>query len=138
MDEKLELLRRVPLFAGLGRREIQEIGRLVDEVEVPAGHELTREGRSAEEFFVIIDGSVRIERGGARVRTLTNGDFLGEIALLDGGPRTATATAQDATRLLVIAHREFHALLDRFPPIERAVLKALAERVRRTDPEVLD
>jgi CRP/FNR family transcriptional regulator, cyclic AMP receptor protein len=138
MDEKLQLLRRVPLFSGLGRHEIEKIGSLVDEVDVPAAHELTREGRSAQEFFVILEGVVRIERKGIHVATLRDGDFLGEIALVDGGPRSATATTQVPSRLLVIAHREFHALLDGFPSIQASVLKALAARVRRTDPTILD
>jgi CRP/FNR family transcriptional regulator, cyclic AMP receptor protein len=138
MDPKLQVLRRVPLFAGLGGREIQEVARLVDEVDLPAGAELTREGRSADQFFVILEGAVRIERGGIHVRTLGDGDFLGEIALVDGGPRTATATTDSPVRLLVIAHREFHSLLDRYPSIQMTVLKALAARVRRTDPSVID
>lgn len=135
MDQKLQLLRGVPLFAGLGNREIEEVGRLVDEVDLPAGRALTRQGQSADEFFVIIDGTVGIERDGQRIRTLRNGDFLGEIALVDGGPRTATATSETPLRVLVLAHREFHSLLERFPSIQTAVLKALAERVRRTEPE---
>lgn len=135
MDQKLQLLRRVPLFAGLGNREIEEVGRLVDEVDLPEGRELTREGRTANEFFVILDGRIRIDRGGATLRTLDAGDFLGEIALVDGGPRTATATAETPVRALVIGHREFHSLLDRFPSIQGSVLKALAERVRRTEPD---
>ena len=135
MDQKLQLLRQVPLFAGLGGREIQEIGRLVDEIDLPAGKELTREGRTAEEFFVILDGSVRIDRGGAQIRKLGTGDFLGEIALVDGGPRTATATAETPVRVLVIAHREFHSLMDRFPSIQASVLRALAERVRQMEPD---
>jgi CRP-like cAMP-binding protein len=135
MDQKLEMLRTVPLFAGLGARELEEVGRLTDEVDLPAGRELTHEGRSANEFFVIIDGSVRIDRGGETVRHLRDGDFLGEIALVDGGPRTATATTEGPGRYLVIGHREFHSLLERFPSMQTTVLKALAQRVRNLDPE---
>jgi len=136
MDQKLELLRRVPLFARLDTKGLQEVGRLADEIDVRPGTELCREGRSGGEFFVIIDGSVAIERQGARVNTLGPGDFLGEIALVDGGPRTATATAESPARLLVVGHREFHTLLEDFPSVRLAVLEALAERVRRLDPAV--
>jgi CRP-like cAMP-binding protein len=66
---------------------------------------------------------------------MTDGDFLGEIALIDGRPRMATATTETPTRLLVLAHREFDSLMQRFPQIQGAVLRALAERVRRTEPE---
>jgi CRP-like cAMP-binding protein len=134
-DEKLELLRHVPLLAGCDKRGLQEIGSLADEVDVPAGKTLMREGESGSEFFIIVDGTVGVDRGGQRIRTLGPGDFFGEIALVDGGPRTATATTETASRLLVLAHREFHSLLDRHPKIQAAVLNALAQRVRNLDPE---
>ena len=137
-DGKLELLRRVPLLQGLGRREIEEVGQLVEEVDVREGKVLTRQGESGEEFFVIVDGSVAIERDGTRIRTLGPGDFFGEIALVDGGPRTATATAETASKVLVLAHREFHSLLGRHPKIQTVVLQSLAQRVRNVDPEHCD
>jgi CRP-like cAMP-binding protein len=137
MNEKVELLRRVPLFAGLGERDLEEVQRLTDEVDVPAGRELTTEGRSGEEFFLIVSGRVGVVRDGVRVRTMSDGDFLGEIALLDGRARSATVTTEAPTRLLVLAHREFNSLLERFPAIQSAVLRALAERVRQTEPEAV-
>jgi CRP-like cAMP-binding protein len=135
MDEKLELLRRVPLFSAASLRDLEEIRKLADEVDVPAGHALTREGRSGDEFFLIVSGRVAIERDGVRVATLNDGDFLGEIALVDGGRRSATATTETPSRVLVLAHREFNSLMQRFPSIQACVLRALAERVRRTEPE---
>ena len=134
-DQKLELLKRVPLLSGLGKRDIEEVGRLADEVDLPAGHVLMREGATGNEFFVIIEGSVRIERGGATLASLGAGDFLGEIALVDDGPRTATATTESPARLLVVGHREFHSLMAQFPTIQTSVLQALAQRVRLLDPE---
>lgn len=133
MDDKTRMLARVPLFARLGRSGLAEVAALADEVDVTAGTVLTTEGRTGGEFFVIVDGAVSVARGGTIVRTLGAGDFLGEIALIDGGPRTATATATVPTRLLVVAHREFHSLMDRFPEVRMAVLQALAERVRALD-----
>lgn len=135
MDPKLELLKRVPLLAGLGSRELEEVGRLVDEIDLPAGRELTQEGKSGGEFFMIVDGSVRVERGGRLLREMGAGEFLGEIALIDNGPRTATATTATPVRLFVIAHRQFHSLLDRFPGIQAQVLNALATRVRHLEPD---
>jgi CRP/FNR family cyclic AMP-dependent transcriptional regulator len=134
MDDKLEALRRVPLFAGLKRGELEEVARLADEIEVPTGRALTTQGEFAHEFFVILDGSASVVRDGVRVNTLGKGDFLGEIALVDGRPRMATVTAEQPTRLVVLGHREFNSLLARFPDIQRAVLLALADRVRRTEP----
>jgi CRP-like cAMP-binding protein len=137
-DQKLELLKHVPLLAGLGKREIQEVGQLAEEIDVGAGKALIREGESGEEFFVLVNGTVRVDRAGTRIRTLGPGDFFGEIALVDGGPRTATATTESAAKLLVVAHREFHSLMDRHSSIRDAVLQALAARVRNLDPESCD
>jgi CRP-like cAMP-binding protein len=135
MDPKLELLRRVPLFSDLGKRELEEVGGLADEVDVEAGKVLCVQGDRAEEFFVIVDGQVRIERDGRLVATLGAGDILGEIALVDGGPRSATATTETPSRLLVVGHGEFNSLLDRFPAIQLTVLRTLAKRVRQLDPD---
>ena len=134
-DEKLELLKRTPLLAGLGRRELEEVGRLADEIDVAAGKILMREGDIGREFFVLIDGSVSIDRGGRHVRTMAAGDFFGEIALIDEGPRTATVKADTPSKLLVLGHREFHSLMDQFPKIRMSVLEALARRVRRLEPD---
>jgi CRP-like cAMP-binding protein len=133
-DEKLEQLRRVPLFAGLGKRDLEELGSLADEVDVADGRVLTRQGETGHEFFVVLDGGVNVDVDGRPVASLGKGDFLGEIALIDGKPRTATATAVGPTRLLVIGHREFHRLMDDFPTVKTCVLQALAERVRRIEP----
>ncbi|HEY7737118.1 MAG TPA: cyclic nucleotide-binding domain-containing protein [Candidatus Limnocylindrales bacterium] len=137
MDEKQRVLSRVPLFARCGGRSLEAIGRLADEVDVKDGTELTREGSSGGEFFVIVDGKVRLERGGKEIAVLGPGDFLGEISLIDGGPRTATATADGPARLLVVAHREFHTLMADYPDIRLEILEALAQRVRSLEPEAL-
>ena len=134
-DQKLELLKRTPLLSDLGRRELEEVERLVDEVDVPAGKVLMREGDSGREFFVLVTGTVVIDRGGTRVRTLESGDFFGEIALLAEGPRTATATTEGPATLLVLGHREFHSLMDKYPAIRTCVLDALAKRIRNLEPE---
>ena len=132
-DEKLEQLRRVPLFAALGRRELEELGSLADEIDVTDGRVLTRPGETGHEFFVVLDGTVEVDVGGRVVSQLGKGDFLGEIALIDGKPRTATTRAIGPTRLLVVGHREFHQLMDDFPTVKTCVLEALAERVRRNE-----
>jgi CRP-like cAMP-binding protein len=134
-DQKLELIRRVPLFEHCGGRELEKIGQLADEVDVPAGKVLMREGATAQEFFAVIDGSMRVEQNGREIARLGPGDFFGEIALVDGGPRTATVIAEEPSRLLVVGHREFHALLEQNPGIQLQVLQALAKRVRTLAPE---
>jgi CRP-like cAMP-binding protein len=124
-DEKIEQLRRVPLFEGLAKHELEELATLADEIDVADGRVLTREGERGHEFFIVL--------GGAVVATLGKGDFLGEIALVDGKPRSATTRAVGPTRLLVVGHREFHRLMDDFPSVKTCVLQALAERVRRNE-----
>lgn len=135
MDDKLELLQRVPLFAGLDRKGLEEIGRIAEEVEARAGTDLTHEGRHEGYFFVIVSGSVRIDRGGQTINTMGPGEFLGEIALLDGGPRTATATTDEPSRLLTITNEDFHQLLDASPGVRTAVLEAAGARLRAMDAE---
>lgn len=132
-DEKTDLLRRIPLFAGLGRKELAELATLADEIEVPDGRALTTEGASGHEFFIVLDGHVSVEIGGQQVNELGPGDFLGEIALVDGRPRSASTRVVGDTRLLVIGHREFHQLMADFPSVQSAVLQALAERVRQNE-----
>jgi CRP/FNR family cyclic AMP-dependent transcriptional regulator len=135
MDQKLELLQRVPLFAGVGQDELEEIARIAEEMDAPAGTALTHEGRHEGYFFVIVSGTVRIERGGQTINTIRDGDFLGEIALLDGGPRTATATTVSPCQLLVMTHQRFEQLLDTSPSIRAAVLEEVGRRLRRLDAE---
>jgi CRP/FNR family transcriptional regulator, cyclic AMP receptor protein len=135
MDEKLDLLERVPLFAGMSRDGLVELGRIADEVDVPAGSVLTHEGRHEGYFFVVVTGTVGIERGGRSINTLGPGDFLGEIALLDGGPRTATATAKTACRLLSMRHEAFDELLDVSPTVRTAIFEAVGRRLRAMDDE---
>jgi len=134
-DRRLELLRSVPLFSACSKTNLARIARLVDEIDLPAGHVLTQQGRTGNEFFIIVDGTVRVDRDGRRIDTVGPGDFLGEIALIDHRPRTATATCETPCRVLVLAHREFHTLLADTPSIASAVLKALAERLRGLEPD---
>jgi CRP/FNR family cyclic AMP-dependent transcriptional regulator len=132
-DEKLDLLSRVPLFARMGKRELERLGQLTDEVEIGLDRVLTEQGEIGHEFFIVLDGRLMVLDGNRPIAKLGPGDFFGEIALLDGRPRTATVRAEGITRLLVVGHREFHALMDEFPSVRTAVLEAVAERLRRVE-----
>jgi len=136
-DEKLELLKRTPLLAGLGRKDLEEVGRLADEVDLKADHVLMREGDVGREFFVIVEGQVRIDKGGRSIRTMGPGEFVGDIALVTERPRTATATTETPCRLLVLGHREFHQLMDQYPSIRLSVLESMAVRLRDLEPDVV-
>ena len=132
-DEKLEHLRRVPLFAKLDGRQLERIGQLADEVEVGLDKVLAEQGNVGHEFFVVLDGHVSVHEDGRQIAQLHRGDFFGEIALLDGHVRTATVRAEGLTRLLVIGHREFVALMDEFPAIADVVRAELAARRGRSE-----
>ena len=130
IDQKQVLLERVPLFSGVSGPGLEELGGIADEIDVRAGTILTREGYREGFFFVIVSGTVRIERGCRTLNTLGPGDFLGEIALLDGGPRTATATAETPCRVLSMTYQMFHELLDASPSIRAAIMEAVGARLR--------
>lgn len=128
-DKKLELISRVPLFAGLSKRELAQVGSIADELALPQGKVLIREGERGREFFVLLEGEAEVTRNGRRRRTLKAGDFFGEVALVAGVPRTATVTAKTPVRVLVITDTSFRGLLRRTPAIALKVLKAVGERL---------
>lgn len=133
MKQKQDLLERVPLFSGVSEAGLEELGGIADEIDVGPGTALTHEGYREGFFFVIVSGTVRIERGGRTINRLGPGDFLGEIALLDGGPRTATATTESPCRLLSMTYQMFHELLDASPSIRTAILVTVGQRLRAVD-----
>ena len=137
-DEKLDLLHRIPLFGGLDQRHLERLGMLTEEVDVPAGKVLMRQGELGEDLMLIYSGLVTVERDGKQINKLGPGQFFGEIALIQGGPRTATVTVETPCRLLVVNHRDFHALMDEFPEVETRVLLALAQRIRTLEPNALN
>jgi CRP/FNR family transcriptional regulator, cyclic AMP receptor protein len=128
-DKKVDSLKRAPLFSGLSRKELGQLARLTDDVEVPAGRVLCKEGDRGREFFVLVDGKVDVARDGTRVATLGAGDFVGEISLIEPTPRTATVTATTPLRMFVLTPKDFQQMLEENPTIERKVLRALARRV---------
>ena len=128
-DTKVEALRRAPLFEGLSRKELEQLAKLADDLEVDAGRVLTREGESGREFFVLLEGEVDVSRGGRTIATRGAGDFIGEIAILEDIPRTATVTATTPLRFFVLTRQAFWRMIDRMPEVERKVLRALARRV---------
>jgi CRP/FNR family transcriptional regulator, cyclic AMP receptor protein len=135
MEERLELLERVPLFSEVPREVLTRIAELAEEADVPAGSMLTHEGRYEGYFFVVESGSVRVERGGRVVNTLGPGDFLGSIALVDAGPRTASAVAETPSRVLSITNEQFRALVDESPALRAAVERAAEHNLQGIDDE---
>lgn len=129
-NAKLELLKQVPLFAGLSKRELELVASIADEVDVDAGVDLTKEGARGAEFMVIAEGSADVRRRGCAVNRLETGDFLGEIALISGEPRTATVTTTAPSRLLVVTSKDFKRLLRETPTLQGKILEAICVRLR--------
>ena len=128
-NRKIELLAGVPLFAACSKRELGEIALAADELDVPAGRTLIREGERGREFLVIESGTVKVLRNTRVVRRLGAGDWVGEIALLCDVPRTATVETVTAVRLLVLTDRAFSKLTRDTPSISAKVMNSLAARL---------
>jgi CRP/FNR family transcriptional regulator, cyclic AMP receptor protein len=130
-NEKVELLKRIPLFARCTKAELIEVAITADEREAPEGARLTEEGRRGREFFVLVNGAVVVRRGGRKLADLGPGDWFGEIAILTYKPRTTTVTATTPVRLLVISDRAFRRLVETTPRIAVTVLASVAERLEQ-------
>jgi CRP/FNR family transcriptional regulator, cyclic AMP receptor protein len=128
-DAKVELIGQAPLFADCSRRELRQIAGISDELDVPADTTLTKEGASGREFILIVEGAAEVHRRGRKVNTLGAGDFLGEIALITGTPRTATVTTTEPTHVLVLTSQAFRSLMRQVPSIQIKVLETLARRI---------
>ncbi len=132
-DAKAELIKGVPLFSQLGRKELAEVASIADEIDLAEGKELTVEGTPGREFFVIIEGDATVRQGDKEVNRLGAGDFFGEIALVEDRPRTASVVAESPIRALVITDRSFRTLLEHSPDIESKVMTARAARLAPDD-----
>ena len=129
----LDHLRNVPLFAGCTRKELERIARSGDEVKMTAGTLLVDQGQTGVEAFVVLDGAVTVKRNNRKMTTLGPGAIVGELSLLDHGPRTATAICDTDCSLFVISQRHFLAVLDDVPTIAHKLLAVLAGRIRELD-----
>jgi CRP-like cAMP-binding protein len=133
-NSKIELLKRVPLFARCSRHELDVISKVADEMDFKEGKQLAREGAPGREFFVIVEGTADVTRGRKKLRTLSDGDFFGEISLITKLPRTASVTTVSPLRALVVTDRSFRRMLEQSPSIQSKVLEALGERLDATVP----
>ena len=127
--EKVELLRRIPLFAECSKAELTEVAISSDEREVPEGDRLTEEARPGREFFILVEGSVDVRRGGKKLGDLGAGDWFGEMAILRYKPRAATVTATSTVRALVLSDRDFRQVVETTPRIALKVLQRVAQRL---------
>jgi CRP/FNR family transcriptional regulator, cyclic AMP receptor protein len=135
-DAKIELLRRIPLFSECSKADLREIARATDEVHVPAGTVMMREGRRGDEAFVVVSGRLEVSRrDSGKVAEIGPGEVVGEMALLSVKPRNATVTAMTPVHALRAEAADFLGLLDRLPLLWLKIARALADRVE--DDELL-
>jgi CRP/FNR family transcriptional regulator, cyclic AMP receptor protein len=128
-NAKIELLKHVPLFSGCTKSELREIALSSDEIDLPSGRVLTREGQRGREFFVLVSGTARVTRDGKTLAELKDGDWFGEIALLTHTPRTATVTATSPVQVLVLTDRAFKRVVESMPRIALKVLASVGQRL---------
>lgn len=135
-DKQLDQLAEVPLFSACSRKDLQKIAKASNEIEVEAGRVLTDQGDAGREAFVIIEGEATVKRGAGKIATLGPGDAIGELSLLDHGPRTATVEASTPMTLLVLSAREFSGVVDEVPGLAHKLMASLASRIRELDGKV--
>jgi CRP-like cAMP-binding protein len=129
-DPRVDRLRAVPLFSGCNDKHLEFIATRVEDIDVPSGKVLTEQGKSGGEFFIVVAGEAEVKRDGAVVDSIKPGDFFGEIALLDNGPRTATVTSTTPMRLLVLSPRQFQDVLHHEAEIAVTLLHTVTRRLR--------
>jgi CRP/FNR family transcriptional regulator, cyclic AMP receptor protein len=132
-NAKLELLGNVPLFSTCSQRDLRRIASMADEIHVPKGKVLTRQGEPGWECFIIAEGRAKATMRGRGTASLGPGSFFGEMSLLDQGPRSATVAAETDMHLLVLSSRSFSALIDDVPLVARRIMTGLAERLREAE-----
>lgn len=132
-DAKLELLKGVPMFEGLSKKELIAVGKAAEQLDYREGEILGRQDSVGKEAFIVVDGSVTVRRNGRKVATLGPGDVAGEMALLDDEPRSADLVAAEDSVILSISRREFGGLLESNAKLMAKVMRALAQRLREAD-----
>ena len=133
-SEVVQHFKSVPLFSEVSAKGLRALVSAATEIDVKPGKVLVREGGFDSDLFVILRGSAEVSRGDKRLRTLGEGDFFGEMALLHKAPRSATVTATSQMTVMVLGWRELEGILQDEPALMRPILSALAERVRANDP----
>ena len=130
---KLDHLKGVSFFEGCSRKELQTIAKAGDEIRMTAGTIIVDQGQMGREAFVVLDGEVTVKRNGRKIVSLGPGAVVGELSLLDHGPRTATVVCDTDCNLLVIDQRHFRGVLEKSPTIAHKMMASLAGRIRSFD-----
>lgn len=134
--QRINELRRVPLLAGLSRAKLGELAHRAEEVNVPEGAYLTRQGATGTEVYVVLDGSFVVRRGTRKTDTLKKGSVFGEMSLIDSMPRSANVVAEQPSVVLAVHQKDFVQLLES-PRVTQGIMRTLAGRLREVDSRVL-
>jgi len=126
-------LRSIALFSECSSKELSLVVKSSTERLLKAGTVIMDQGQTGREAYVILEGSATVKRNGKKIGSAKTGSVIGELSLLDHGPRTAAVIADTDVRLLVISERALKGAIDNIPAISRKLLKALATRVRELD-----
>jgi CRP-like cAMP-binding protein len=133
VDEHVKALAAVPLFKDLAPDELAEVASHVMVQEYGTGRQLVSEGNRAAAFYLIVDGTAGVEVHGSPRRTLSPGDYFGELAVIDEKPRSANVFAMSPITALVIGSWDFMPMLEHHWSITKHVLRHLCDRVRELD-----
>jgi len=126
-------LQKVPLFQGLSKKQLREVSSVATRLNEPAGAVLTKEGQAGYEFIVVLEGEIEVRKGDRVVASRGPGSYVGEIALLDNRPRTATVIAKTPVVIEVIGRREFRTLLADAPELSEEIMSTMAQRLSELD-----
>lgn len=129
-DPKVDRLTKVPLFAGVSKRDLEFIASRIDEVSLKPGETLIREGQPTEAFYILESGHVQVTRAGKPAARLGPGEFFGEIGMLDGGPATATVVTDGPVEAMVLSHTQFRDAIKGNDGLALQVIAAMAKRLR--------
>jgi CRP-like cAMP-binding protein len=132
-SQVVAMLQDIPLFSGCTKNELNQLAKIVKEVEFPAGQTICKEGARGIGMHIVVEGDTKVQIGGRTRRKLGPGAFFGEIALLDGGPRSATVIADTAVRTLSVPQWEFKSMLEEHPTLALRMLEETCRRLRNTD-----
>lgn len=134
--EHIGFLSDLDLFSGCSKKELDHVARVAEEVDMSAGAVIVDQGDQGTETFVILSGDAVVKRNGRKIATLSKGDSIGELSLLDHGPRTATVIADSDVKLLRIKSRDFKKILSDSPTIATKLAGTLASKVRDLDRKI--
>ena len=128
-----DLLARVPIFAGLTKRHLRSVVGISREQQFRERETIAEEGKPGDDFYVILSGQAKVVQRGRTIANLIPGDFFGEIALLDGGPRSASVVAETPLQTMTVNRKPFHSMLQREPTIVLKMLEEVAGRLRNAE-----